>query len=77
MSPSYDGTARRASSYYARLSNPAWGGRRYPPINTIPPALERRIRDRWGEYGLGIDYLTEEQRELLTLERLSKILPEV
>ena len=57
--------------------NPAWGNRRYPPINKIPVELERRIRQRWGEYGLGIDYLSEEQRELLTFEKLSKIFPEV
>jgi len=57
--------------------NPACGNRRYPPINTIPPALEHRIHDCWAEYGLGIDYLTEEQPELLTMEKLSKILPEV
>ncbi len=57
--------------------NPAWGNRRYPPINKIPVGLERRIRDRWKEYGLGIDYLSEEQRELLTFEKLSQIFPEV
>lgn len=57
--------------------NPAWGNRRYPPINTIPVELERKIRARWKEYGLGIEYLTDEQRELLTFEKLSKILPEV
>jgi 4-hydroxy-3-polyprenylbenzoate decarboxylase len=57
--------------------NPACGNRRYPPINTIPPALEHRIHDCWAEYRLGTDYLTEEQPELLTMEKLSKILPEV
>lgn len=57
--------------------NPAWGNRRYPPINTLPVELERKIRSRWKEYGVGIDYLSEEQRELLTLEKLSKVFPEV
>lgn len=57
--------------------NPAWGNRRYPPINKIPVELERKIRARWKEYGIGIDYLSDEQRELLTFEKLSKILPEV
>jgi 4-hydroxy-3-polyprenylbenzoate decarboxylase len=57
--------------------NPAWGNRRYPPINTIPVALERKIRERWNEYGLGIQYLSEAQRELLTLEKLSRTFPEV
>jgi hypothetical protein len=57
--------------------NPAWGNRRYPPINTLPVDLERKVRDRWQEYGLGIDYLTDEQREWLTLEKLSRTFPEV
>jgi 4-hydroxy-3-polyprenylbenzoate decarboxylase len=57
--------------------NPAWDNRRYPPINKLPVELERKVRDRWDEYGLGIDYLTEEQRELLTFEKLSQDLPEV
>lgn len=57
--------------------NPAWGGRRYPPINTLPPALEQQIRDRWAEYGLGLDYLTDAQREQLTFEQLSQRLPEI
>lgn len=56
--------------------NPAWGNRRYPPINTIPVELERKIRARWQEYGLGIPYLTDAQRELLTLEKLSRTFPE-
>ncbi len=34
-------------------------------------------RERWADHGLGIDYLSEAQRELLRLESLSKILPEV
>lgn len=57
--------------------NPDWGDRRYPPINKIPVELERKIRKRWAEYGLGLDYLTDEKREILTMEKLSQILPEV
>ena len=57
--------------------NPDWGGRRYPPINTLPVALEERIRDRWSEYGIGIDYLSEEKRELLTFRDLSKRFSEI
>jgi 4-hydroxy-3-polyprenylbenzoate decarboxylase len=57
--------------------NPAWGNRRYPPVNKIPVELENRIRERWSEYGLGIDYLSDDQRELLTFEQLSKVFPEV
>jgi len=57
--------------------NPGWGARRFPPINKIPVELERKIRKRWAEYNLGLDYLTDEKREMLTMERLSKILPDV
>lgn len=57
--------------------NPNWGGRRYPPINTLPVELEARIRDRWSEYGIGIDYLSDPKRELLTFQELSKRLPEI
>jgi len=57
--------------------NPDWGGRRYPPINTLPVALEERIHDRWSEYGIGIDYLSEEKRELLTFRDLSKRFSEI
>ncbi|MCD6674930.1 MAG: UbiD family decarboxylase [Burkholderiaceae bacterium] len=57
--------------------NPAWGNRRFPPISTIPEALEEKVRARWSEYGIGSHYLSEEQRELLTFARLSKHFPEV
>jgi len=39
--------------------------------------LEWKIRKRWAEYGLGLDYMTDEKREILTMENLSQILPEV
>ncbi len=57
--------------------NPDWGGRRYPPINTLPVKLEEHIRRRWPEYGIGIDYLNDDQRELLTFRELSKRLSEI
>jgi 4-hydroxy-3-polyprenylbenzoate decarboxylase len=57
--------------------NPDWGNRRFPPVNTIPVELERTIRARWSEYGTGMPYLSEEKREMLTLEQLSKVLPDV
>ena len=57
--------------------NPNWNNRRFPPISKMPVELERKIRDRWADYGLGLDYLSEEQREMLTMEKLSRILPEV
>jgi UbiD family decarboxylase len=58
-------------------TNPDWGGRRYPPINTLPVKLEERIRRRWSEYGIGIDYLNDVQREMLTFRELSKRLSEI
>jgi hypothetical protein len=39
--------------------------------------LEPRIAARWEEYGIGIPYLDDERRELLTMEHLSKRLSEV
>ena len=39
--------------------------------------LERKNRKRWAEYGLGLNYMTDEKREILTMEKLSQILPEV
>jgi 4-hydroxy-3-polyprenylbenzoate decarboxylase len=43
----------------------------------MPVDLERRIASRWAEFGIGVPYLDERKRELLTFEKLSKILPEV
>ncbi|MBI5441286.1 MAG: UbiD family decarboxylase [Deltaproteobacteria bacterium] len=57
--------------------DPGAGGRRFPPVSKLPPELEKRVRERWEEYGIGIDYLSEEKRELLTFEKLSKVLGEV
>ena len=57
--------------------NPYFGGHRFPPINKLDPKLERKIKKRWDEYGIGIDYLDDDKRELLTFEKLSKLLPEV
>ena len=54
-----------------------WGGRHYPPTDRIAPELESKIADRWDEYGIGIPYLDDERRELLTLAQLSKRMPEV
>jgi UbiD family decarboxylase len=57
--------------------NPDWGGRRYPPVNVLPVPLEERIHSRWSEYGIGIDYLSEDKRELLTFRELSKRFSEI
>ncbi len=58
-------------------SNPDYGDQRFPPLNKIPVELERKIKQRWAEYGIDVPYLSEEMREQLTFEKLSKIFPEV
>ncbi len=57
--------------------NPDWGGNRWPPLNKISPELEAKVAARWVEYGIMPDYLSEEQREMLTMVELSKRLKEV
>ncbi|BCP11811.1 hypothetical protein MINTM020_39090 [Mycobacterium paraintracellulare] len=54
-----------------------WGGRRFPPTDRLSPELESIIAGRWEEYGIGIPYLDDEGREMLTLQKLSKRMPEV
>ena len=54
-----------------------WGGRHYPAINTIDPQLESRVAARWEEYGIGIGYLDDGQRESLTMALLRQRLSEV
>jgi len=54
-----------------------YGGRRFPPISKLPVELEKKVMQRWQEYGIRVPYLTEDKRELLTMEKLSKILNEV
>lgn len=56
---------------------PEWGGRHYPPINRISPELEARVAARWQEYGIAIPYLDDALRESLTMEKLSRRLPDV
>jgi UbiD family decarboxylase len=57
--------------------SPDFAGQRFPPINKIDPALERKLKERWKDYGFAIDYLDDDQREQLTFENLSQTLPEV
>ena len=66
-----------ATRSWQREPNPDFGGRRYPPINTINPKLEKKIKRRWKEYSIDVEYLDGEARELLTMAKLSKIFPEV
>jgi 4-hydroxy-3-polyprenylbenzoate decarboxylase len=56
---------------------PEWGGRHYPPVNTIAPELDAKLAARWDEYGIGIPYLDATRREGLTMERLRTRLPDV
>jgi UbiD family decarboxylase len=54
-----------------------WNNNVYPPLNKMSIEDERLIRKRWDEYNLGLPYLTEEESERLTREKLMKILPVV
>jgi 4-hydroxy-3-polyprenylbenzoate decarboxylase len=57
--------------------NPKYGGKRFPPVTNLPVDLEQKVCDRWDEYGIGVPYLSEEKRELLTFAELSKVFSEV
>lgn len=51
-----------------------WENNVYPPVNKLSLENEKLIRRRWKEYNLG-PYLTDDEREKLTMEKLMKILP--
>lgn len=55
--------------------NDDWNGQSFPPVGKLETELEEKIRKRWEEYGIGIDYMDEEKRKQLTLEELKDILP--
>lgn len=48
-----------------------------PADRSVIAELESIIAGRWEEYGIGIPYLDDEGREMLTLQKLSKRMPEV
>lgn len=52
-----------------------WDNNVYPPVNKMSVDNERLIRKRWDEYDLGIPYLTDEEKEKVTMEKLIDILP--
>lgn len=54
-----------------------WGNQVYPPVNKLSVDLEKKIKERWNEYGLGIPYLNDKQKQLLTMEKLMKIIPNI
>jgi len=55
--------------------NEDWDGQSFPPVGKLEPELEQKIRARWDEYGIGIPYLDEDQRQQLTLSNLRDVLP--
>jgi hypothetical protein len=73
--PRRGGCSRRPDRRSHR--RPPAGNRRYQPINKLDPALEAKLNSRWREYGIGVPYLDEDQREMLTMVELAKKLPEV
>ncbi len=54
-----------------------WNNQVYPPLNKLAVDIEKKIKERWDEYEIGIPYLTEKQKELLTMEKLMKIIPSI
>ncbi len=56
---------------------PEWGGRHYPPINTIESEPESTVTARWDEYAIGMHELDDQRRELLTRQQLGRRLPDV
>lgn len=64
-----------ATRNWELAQNEDWEGHSFPPVGKLEPELEEKVRKRWQEYGIGIDYLDEAQRKLLTLEDLKDVLP--
>lgn len=64
-----------ATRNWELAKNEDWEGRNFPPVGKLEAELEKRIRERWDEYGIGVPYLDDEKREQLTLEKLRNILP--
>lgn len=57
--------------------NPAGGGPRFQQVYRLPVEVEKAVCDRWQEYGIGVNYPDEARREVLTLEKTSKLLPDI
>jgi len=66
-----------ATRSWEHAPNPDWDGNRWPPVNTIDPDLERKVAARWRDYGIGMPYLDDAQREQLTLEETRKVLKDL
>ena len=64
-----------ATRNWELAKNEDWNGQSFPPVGKLEPELEQKIRERWQEYGIGIDYMDEEKRKQLTLEDLKDVLP--
>lgn len=64
-----------ATRNWELAKNPDWNGQSFPPVGKLETELEKKVRGRWQEYGIGIPYLDEEKRLQLTLENLKDELP--
>ena len=57
--------------------DPADGGRRFMAVSHLPIEVEQKVHSRWKNYGIPVEYIDDDRREVLTLEKSSKLLPDV
>jgi len=57
--------------------NPANGEPRFQQVYRLPVELEQKVCDRWQEYGIKADYPDANKREVLTLQKTMKLLPDI
>ena len=56
---------------------PSGGGPRFQQVYRLPLELEQKVCDRWQEYGIQVDYPDADKREVLTLERTIRLIPDI
>lgn len=57
--------------------DPGPDGRRFQEVYRLPVELEQQVCDRWEEYGINVSYINDAKREVLTLEKTIKLLPDI
>ncbi|MEH6581179.1 MAG: UbiD family decarboxylase [Halioglobus sp.] len=53
------------------------GQPRFQQVYRLPIDLEQQICERWQEYGISPEYVSEARREVLTLEKTMKLIPDI
>lgn len=51
--------------------------KRFMAVSHLPIELEQKIHNRWKNYGIPVEYVVDDRGEVLTLEKSSKLLPDV